>query len=87
MVVEVEVERERPDLIEGFKRLILSSEEILESYYVTGDVDFVLIVQVRDMEHYEQFINRVFYLSKNVKQFKTFITIRRVKYTISILID
>lgn len=87
MVVEVEVERERPDLIEGFKRLLLSSEEVLESYYVTGDIDFVLIVQVRDMEHYEQFINRVFYSSKNVKQFKTFITIRRVKYATSILID
>jgi len=87
MIVQVEVERERPDLIEGFKRLILSCDEVSESYYVTGDVDFVLIVQVRDMEHYEKFIDKVFYSSKNVKQFKTFITIRRVKYTTEILID
>ncbi len=80
MIAEVTVERERPDLIDLFKQSVLDCEQVSACYYVTGDVDFVLILHVTDMEEYEMLIERLFHSNNNVKQFKTLTSIRRVKF-------
>lgn len=85
MIAEVTVERERPDLIDRFKRSVIECEQVSACYYVTGDVDFVLILHVSDMEDYETLIERLFHSNSNVKQFKTLTSIRRVKYTTQML--
>lgn len=79
MIVEVTLERERPDIVERFKQAVLSCEQISSCYYVTGDVDFVLIIQVLDMEEYEGIIESIFHQNSNIKWFKTLISIRRIK--------
>lgn len=84
MIAEVTVERERPDLIDSFKQSVIECEQVSACYYVTGDVDFVLILHVCDMEDYEALIERLFHSNNNVKQFKTLTSIRRVKYTTQI---
>jgi Lrp/AsnC family leucine-responsive transcriptional regulator len=80
MIVEVTLERERPDIIELFKQAVLKCDEVSLCYYVTGDVDFVLIVHVTDMEEYEGLIERLFHQNANIKWFKTLISIRRIKH-------
>lgn len=80
MIAEVTVERERPDLIDLFKQSVIDCEQVSACYYVTGDVDFVLILHVTDMEEYETLIERLFHGNSNVKQFKTLTSIRRVKF-------
>ena len=47
----------------------------------------MLIVHVLDMEHYEDFINRIFRVNKNIKQFRSLVSIRRVKYTTEVPMD
>ena len=47
MVVQVTLERERPDLIDAFKRTMRAAPEVMQCYYVTGETDFVLIVTAR----------------------------------------
>ncbi|MGE0239820.1 MAG: Lrp/AsnC family transcriptional regulator [Parvibaculaceae bacterium] len=80
MIVEVTLERERPEIVELFKQAVQSCEQISLCYYVTGDVDFVLIVHVADMEEYEGIIDRIFHQNRNIKWFKTLISIRRIKH-------
>src|ERR1700742_5259661 len=53
MIVDVEVERERPELMAVLKRWIAAEAAIQEAWYVTGDGDFVLIVCMRDVEDYD----------------------------------
>src|ERR1700742_5397330 len=53
MIVVVEVERERPELMAVLKRWIAAEPAIQEAWYVTGDGDFVLIVCMRDVEDYD----------------------------------
>lgn len=79
VIVEVTIERERPDLIDLFKKSVLRNERILHCYYVTGDADFVLIVHVADMEEYDAIITDLFHDNANIKQFKSLVSIRKIK--------
>ncbi|MDT9600487.1 Lrp/AsnC family transcriptional regulator [Sphingosinicella rhizophila] len=77
--VEVEVESERTDRIDGMKRRFADAPEVQQCYYVTGDADFVLVVTVSSMGEYEALTRRLFFADDNVRRFKTFITMDRVK--------
>ena len=78
-LVQVSLERERADIIDSFKTAIRKTPEIMMGFYVTGDADFVLVVNSRDMEDFEQFTRRFFYENRDIKGFKTMVVIDRVK--------
>jgi DNA-binding Lrp family transcriptional regulator len=82
--VEVEVDNERADLIDALKQSFAGAPEVQQCYYVTGEADFVLIVLVPDMAHYERLTRRLFFDSGNVKKFKTFIAMDNVKSTLTV---
>ena len=79
MVVEVTLERERPDIMDGFKRAMRQTPEVMQCYYVTGDTDFVLIVTANDMRHYEAFTKRFFFDNPHVRRFHTSVVMDAVK--------
>jgi DNA-binding Lrp family transcriptional regulator len=82
--VEVEVDNERADLIDALKQSFAGAPEVQQCYYVTGEADFVLVVLVPDMAHYERLTRRLFFDSGNVKKFKTFIAMDNVKSTLTV---
>jgi Lrp/AsnC family leucine-responsive transcriptional regulator len=79
MIVDVTLERERPDIMDEFKRSMRATPEVMQCYYVTGDTDFILIVTARDMRHYEAFTNQFFFNNPNVRRFHTSVVMDRVK--------
>lgn len=79
IVVEVEVENERIDLLDAVTQSFLRCPFIQQCYYVAGECDFVLIFAVRDMAHYTALTRELFYDSHNVKRFKTLVTMGRLK--------
>jgi Lrp/AsnC family transcriptional regulator, leucine-responsive regulatory protein len=87
MLVLVTLERERSDIIDRFKRTIRSTPEVMNGFYVTGEVDFALMVTARDMEDYEAFTRRFFYENPDIKGFKTFVVMDRVKATYELPIE
>ena len=82
--VEVEMESERIDLYEGAKRTFAGIPEIQQCYYVTGEADFLLIVNVKSMGDYESLTRQLFFENNNVKRFKTFVVMDRVKVGLSL---
>lgn len=84
LLVEVTVERERADLIDGFKRQMRAAPEVQQCYYVTGEADFLLVMTVRDMEEYEAFARRAFDDNGNVRRFRTGVVLDRVKVGLAI---
>jgi Lrp/AsnC family leucine-responsive transcriptional regulator len=80
MVVLVQLERERADIIDDFKRSIRTSPEVMNGHYVTGEVDFVLTISARDMEDYEDFTRRFFYANPHVRAFRTLVIMDRIKH-------
>jgi Lrp/AsnC family leucine-responsive transcriptional regulator len=81
LIVMVSLEREQLDLLDSFRRRIESYPEVTQCYYVTGNVDFIMVVRVSSMEAYAAFTERAFFGDKNVKAFQTYATMRTEKFT------
>ena len=87
MVVEVFMERDHKQLFQEFVKSIQATPEIKQCYQVTGEVDFVLIVMVRDMEAYEKLCDRLLYSNPNVRKFRTLISMKRDKFETAIELE
>ena len=57
-IVEIALERETPNIIDDFKSSMLTIQEVTQCYYVTGEIDFILILNVRDIDHYQNFTQK-----------------------------
>ena len=79
IVVEVTTENERLDLLDTMKERFLACPQIRQCYYVTGDMDFILIMNVRDMEEYTELTRALFFEGGNVKSFRTCVSMENVK--------
>lgn len=55
------------------------SSEVMQCYFVTGTYDFVIIVNTRDMKHYEEFSKKWLMDNPNVKHFYTHVVMDKVK--------
>jgi len=81
---EVEVISETADLIDAAKREFASVPEVQQCYYVTGEADFVLVIIVPTMAAYEALTRRLFFGNNNVKRFRTFVAMDRVKVGLAV---
>jgi DNA-binding Lrp family transcriptional regulator len=79
IVVEVTTENERLDLLDTMKERFLACPQVRQCYYVTGDMDFILIMNVRDMEEYTELTRALFFEGGNVKSFRTCVSMENVK--------
>ncbi len=84
MIVEVELERDRPDLYERFSKVVNKAPEVSQCYRVTGEVDVVLIVSVADMNAFDDFVQRVLYADANMRKFRTLISMKRTKFNTAV---
>ena len=87
MVIEVALERERPDIITRFKDSMRFHPQVMECYYVTGEKDFILIVSVRDMEEFEAFQTEFSTHNPGISRFSTSVVVDPVKVGLAILVD
>ncbi|KFX28552.1 Lrp/AsnC family transcriptional regulator [Ralstonia solanacearum] len=87
ILVEVKLENERLDLLDEVCNRFVSRPEVQQVYYVTGDYDFLLVLNVRSMSEYEALTRELFLMSGNVKSFKTQVAMRRAKVTLNVAID
>lgn len=79
IVVEVTTENERLDLLDTMKERFLACPQVRQCYYVTGDMDFILIINARDMEEYTELTRALFFEGGNVKSFRTCVSMENVK--------
>lgn len=76
--VLVSLEREVSTLLDAFMRTLRARPEIARAWYVTGETDFVLHLNVADMAAYERFCREVFHDDPNVKSFRTIVAMREI---------
>ena len=84
LVVLVSVERENAQLRNQFQAAMKQAPEVLQCYYVTGEVDFVLVLSLRNLSDYDAFSTRFFFDNPNVKRFSTMAVMNRVKVATAI---
>lgn len=84
LIVEVMVESEQAEELAKLKRVFADTPEVQQCYYVTGEPDFILVVTTRDMKEYEALTQRLFFGHHNVKRFRTYVVMDRVKAGVSV---
>ncbi|MEH6630661.1 MAG: Lrp/AsnC family transcriptional regulator [Halopseudomonas aestusnigri] len=80
-VISVDLERDRIDEVDAFKRRAKAETQVQHCYCVAGGSDFILIVIAKNMKDYETFTHRFFFNDSNVRRFQTSIVVSRVKAT------
>lgn len=83
-VVSVELERDRLDQIDAFKRKARQDRQVTNFYCIAGDADFMMVVVAKDIADYEDFTHRFFFADKNVRKFRTSIVISTEKATLAL---
>ena len=79
--VNISLEKQREDLLSHFERRMMEESEVLQCYFVSGDTDYLLVIHVADMNHYNEFARRVFANEPNIKMFRSSFCLNRVKYS------
>lgn len=78
--VGVELDRQREDVLTSFERKIAAEPEVQQCYFVSGEIDYLLVVVCKDMGSYNTFARRVLANEHNIKRFRTSFNLSRVKY-------
>lgn len=87
IVVNVDLERERSTLIDEAKKAFLAEPAVQQCYYVAGETDFVLILSMPSMADYEALTRRLFFANANIKRFRTFVVMDRVKASLALPLE
>ena len=83
----ITLERQREDLLENFERKMARCPEVMQCYFVSGDADYLVVVSVADMDHYNEFARRIFANEPNIRMFRSSFCLSRVKYDTKILVE
>jgi Lrp/AsnC family transcriptional regulator, leucine-responsive regulatory protein len=83
LIVEVEMENEKQQALDAARRAFAADENVQQCYYVTGEADFILVIAAASMADYEALTRRLFFENNNVKRFRTFVAMNRVKVGLS----
>lgn len=84
IIAHVSVESEAIELLDQMKARFEGCEQVQQCYYVTGEVDFILIFCTRDMAEYSALTRTLFFTGGNVRSFRTFVAMERVKAALTI---
>ena len=70
-----------------FEREVLKLNEVAECYHISGDYDYILKINVRDMKDYRDFMVSKLTVIQHIGSTKSSIIISEVKHTTAIHID
>lgn len=86
-IVDVSLHLGSSRVIDSFKAMMAECNDVMQCYYVTGSLDFVIIVNARDMRHYEEFSKQYLMDNPDVKQFQSHVVIDKVKLGYKVLLS
>jgi DNA-binding Lrp family transcriptional regulator len=79
-IVEITLDRQDHDALEAFEKRVVGDDAVQQCYRVSPGPDFCLVVQVAQMPDYLALAQRLFTSDANVRNVKTFFSIKRSKF-------
>lgn len=86
-IINVDLINERDQDIRLFEQKMLADPSVQQCYYVTGTVDFCIIIAVRDVEAFDIFTQNMLMSDDNVRSFTSLLVIRNTKVDLSSYIE
>lgn len=79
-IVEITLERQGEEAQAAFEQRVAADEAVQQCYRVSPGPDFVLVVHAHDMPDYLALTQRLFTSDANVRNVKTYFSIKRSKF-------
>jgi Lrp/AsnC family transcriptional regulator, leucine-responsive regulatory protein len=80
VLVELDIQNEHRHTLDAFQTWAVKAPEVQACWYVTGDMDYVLQLAVRDLDEYNDFIDRMMREQQGlVRKYKSLIALKVVK--------
>ena len=79
-VVEITLDRQDQSALEAFEHKVAPELAVQQCYRVSPGPDFCLVVHVKDMPDYLALTQRLFTSDANVRNVKTFFSLKRSKF-------
>lgn len=77
---EVTLDRQGAEHLAAFEAKAVAEEAVQQCYRVSPGPDFVLVLWVHDMPAYHALVQRLFTQDANVRNVKTFFSVKRAKF-------
>jgi Lrp/AsnC family leucine-responsive transcriptional regulator len=79
-IVEITLDEQAAERLSEFESLVAREPAAQQCYRVSSGPDFVVIVQAPDMAGYNALVHRLFTAQANVRNVRTFFSVRRSKF-------
>ena len=80
VIVEVTLDVQSSEKYIEFEQLVANAAPVLQCYRVSQGVDFVLVLQVKDMTAYHELAHQLFANHANVRNVRCFFSVLRSKF-------
>jgi Lrp/AsnC family leucine-responsive transcriptional regulator len=84
LIVELEVERDRPELLPALHSWLSGAAEVQSGWQVTGRGDYLLVVLAASVESFDEFMAELMAANRNVRKFSTSLALKTLKRTMSV---
>ncbi len=74
-------------IIEKFEKNMSEHDEVKQCYFISGEIDYLLMVHVANLEEYNTFARQVLVSSPNIQGFRSHFCLSRIKYETNILLN
>ncbi|WP_372782921.1 Lrp/AsnC family transcriptional regulator [Phenylobacterium sp.] len=85
--IEVVLERQGEGVQSDFESRMEKTDEVMQCYMVSGHADFIVVVQVSDMNAYHRFVRSVLTNDPNIRNFRSLFAMNRSKFRTEINLD
>jgi len=79
-IAEVSLDRQGAELLQAFEARALAESSVQQCYRVSPGPDFVLVAWVPDMTAWGALVQRLFTQDANVRNVKTYFSVKRAKF-------
>lgn len=86
-VVMIEMSRSNNSMQHRFERLMHAQPQVMSCYEVSGDADFMLMINAKNMNDYHQFTRNLLTYENNVRRFTSQFVMNFTKSGTKILLD
>ncbi len=86
-IVEINLMQQSAEVFNDFEKLLVAESAILQCYRVSSGPDFIVVMQVADMNAYHELVNRLFTSHHHVRNVRTFFSTHRSKFETKVAVE
>jgi Lrp/AsnC family transcriptional regulator, leucine-responsive regulatory protein len=87
LLVELELERDRPELLPALQGRIAETVAIQQAWHVTGRGDLLLVVTAQSIEDFDALMEQLMTENRNIRKFTTSVALKTLKRGLAVPVD